>query len=252
MRMRAALVVDRVRATVGGNLAAVEAACASAAARGAGLVLFPEAALTGLINNDDPEHDLRLGRSLTGPDVARIAGAARRAGCHVAFGLLEREGTSLYDSAVLIDSAGEVALHYRRMQTQWHGPTADPSVYRQGDAQRVAETPFGRVGFLICGDLFDDGVVGRLRGVGPALVLVPMSRSFTGGGFDQARWDREEEAAYVARAAMLGCTVLIVNQLESEASTQSPAFGGAWVIGPRGDVLARRPLGEVGALVVDV
>jgi hypothetical protein len=40
-------------------------------------VVFPEAGLTGLINNDDPAHDLPLGREISGAVTDRLAPLAR-------------------------------------------------------------------------------------------------------------------------------------------------------------------------------
>ena len=56
--MKAALAVNKVTRDVPANLAGMEQLAEEAADAGADLVLFPEAALTGLINNDDPAHDL--------------------------------------------------------------------------------------------------------------------------------------------------------------------------------------------------
>jgi predicted amidohydrolase len=65
--MKAALVVNRVLPDVDANLANILKAAHAAADEGADLVVFPEAALTGLINNDDPAHDLPLGQPIPGP-----------------------------------------------------------------------------------------------------------------------------------------------------------------------------------------
>jgi predicted amidohydrolase len=247
--MRAALVIERVRATPAENTSLMVEACDHA--RGCDLVLFPEAALTGLVNNDDPAHDLPLGQTVPGPATDAIGHAARRNGQYVAFGLLEREGDGLYDAAVLLAPSGEIALHYRRIQPQWHGRGADPSVYCQGSAFPVAETALGRVAFVICGDLFDDGIVGHWRSESLDLALVPLSRSFSDGSFDQARWDAEEEAEYAARVAALGCTALLANQLEDPTLTPWPAFGGAMVVARDGTIGARWPLATAGTLVTE-
>jgi len=42
------------------------------------LVLFPEAAITGLINNDDPLHDLPLGLSIPGEFTHTLSEIAKR------------------------------------------------------------------------------------------------------------------------------------------------------------------------------
>ena len=249
--MRAALVVHRVGPSIEASLLAMEERVCQAAGPGADLVLFPEAALTGLANNDEPAHDLPLGQPIPGPATERLAAVAARHSVYLATGLLEREGGCLYDSAVLFDPAGSMVFRYRRIQPQWHGRGADRRVYRQGDRIEVAETPWGRVSCLLCGDLFDDTIVARLREVRPDLLLFPFARNFSDGSFDQDRWSREEEAAYAARAAVAGCTTLMVNLLEDAVEREYPGFGGAMVVSPLGEVLARWPLGSPGILCFD-
>ena len=124
--------MPRVTADPTVNLDRVEQMTADAAGSGARLVLLPEAALTGLINNDDPAHDLPLGQSIPGPATDRLGAVARLHSLWVGFGLFERDGDCLYDSAVLIAPDGSVALKYRRNQPQWHGIAAGPAIYRQG------------------------------------------------------------------------------------------------------------------------
>jgi N-carbamoylputrescine amidase len=223
-----------------------------AADAGADLVLFPEAAPTGLINNDVPAHDLPLGQPIPGPATERLAALARERALCLATGLLEREGQCLYDSAVLLGPDGAIHLHYRRIQPQWHGRDADPAVYRQGEAIAVAATPLGRLAVLLCGDLFDDAIVARVRDAQPDVLLFPFARGFGDGSFDQGRWDREEEPAYAARAALAGCTTLMVNLLEDPELGECPSFGGAMVVSATGQVLARRPLGQPGILLAAV
>ena len=70
--MKAALLVPRVTADRAANLHRAEQMTVDAATSGAELVLLPEAVLTGLINNDDPAHDLPLGQSVPGPATERL------------------------------------------------------------------------------------------------------------------------------------------------------------------------------------
>jgi predicted amidohydrolase len=249
--MRAALVVHRVVHDVEANFRWILHGVHQASAAGADLVLFPEAALTGLINDDRPSHDLPLGIEVPGPVMDQLAEAAARCGIWLGLGLLEREGTRLYDAAFLIAPTGQVGLHYRRMQPQWHGARADPSVYRQGDGLPVLHTPLGTFAFLICGDLFDDAIVHRFRALGPDWLLYPLARCFSEGAIDQQRWQEEELPDYVERVQRIGTTALMVNYLAGR-DLMGGAFGGAWVVRPDGEVATSLPLGEEGMLLVDL
>ncbi len=248
--MKAALLVPRVTADPAANLDRVEQMTADAAGSGAGLVLLPEAVLTGLINNDDPAHDLPLGQSIPGPATERLGAVARLNSLWIGFGLFERDGDCLYDSAVLIAPDGSVALRYRRNQPQWHGIGADSAVYRQGTSIEVARTPIGNVGFLICGDLFDDALVPRFRALRPDSLLFPFARCFSDGLADQARWDTEEMPEYVRQVVSVGVPALMTNYIGAPDIEECLSFGGAFAVSADGEVVASLPLGVEGALLV--
>jgi predicted amidohydrolase len=249
--MKAALIVHRVDQEVKANLRRILRGTEQARASGADLVLFAEAALTGLINDDCPSHDLPLGTEVPGPLTAQLAGAASAHGVWLGLGVLEREDDRLYDSALLFAPSGQLALHYRRMQPQWHGQHADPSVYRQGTELQLAHTSRGAFAFLLCGDLFDDSIVERFRALQADWLLFPLARCFSDGAIDQQRWEEEELPDYAERVRRARATALMVNYL-AEPDLLGGAFGGAWVIGRDGEVLSSLPLGEEGMLLVDL
>lgn len=65
--MKVALIINRVTYDIETNLSTIKRMSNEATDAGVDLILFPEAALTGLINNDDPSHDLPLGQIIPGP-----------------------------------------------------------------------------------------------------------------------------------------------------------------------------------------
>lgn len=250
--MRAALIVIPITGDKSRNLAAVLRLAGQAVTAGAELLLLPEAALTGLVTTDYPGHDLPLGDTIPGPTTEALATFCRARSVWLGIGLLERVGTRLYDSAVLINAAGNIALTYRRIQPGWHGSRAEPTVYCHGTDVPVARTPFGKVAFLICGDLFDDRVLGLFRQARPDLLLFPFARSFTAGSYDQTRWDREELPAYSEQVRRLKTPALMVNALSRPNGHGEAFFGGAWALSAEGEVLAARRLGAPGMLLVDL
>ncbi len=251
--MRVGLAVLSVGADPTANLRGLVDLAHQAADAHVDLVLFPEAAITGLINDDDPRHDLALGQPVPGPATEAVGEVARARGLWVGFGLLERAGDGLYDSAVLIDDRGELQLTYRRVNPQWHGPAAAGGTYRQGTEVPSAETPWGRFVVLLCGDLFDDGVVAQARERAPDIVWLPFARCFADGVVDQVRWDRSEMPAYTERVRRLGATTLMVNYLADGATLpDGGSFGGAFVVSPDGTILAQKPLGEPGLLQTEL
>ncbi len=248
--MRVALAVNPVSPDMRANRQAILALAEKATAAKADLLLFPEAALTGLCNDDDPAHDLPLGQPVPGPLTEELAAIAREGKMWLGFGLLERDGKKLYDTAVLLSATGEIALKYRRIHPGWHGPRASRAVYGHGDTIPVAETPWGRVAFLICGDLFDNAILRRVRTLSLDLLLYPFARD-TYVRPPDAWWAQEELPAYIERVRQLGVTTLMVNYLARDLPDDT-TFGSAVIVRGDGTRLAYYPPGRVGLLLGDL
>ncbi|MBV8527606.1 MAG: carbon-nitrogen hydrolase family protein [Candidatus Dormibacteraeota bacterium] len=218
------------------------------AASAADLVLFCEAAPTALCITDDSAHDLSRGEAIPGPAIAALRAAARRMHIWIGFGLLERAGGRLYDSAALIDRHGRLRLHYRRIDPQWHGPRADPTVYGEGHETPVLEDEFGRMGFLIGGDVFNDGAMGRMWAQRPDVVLVPNARGLDAGMHGDDAWSRTEQAAYAERFKAMNTSGLAVSCLAADDES-SGCVGGAAAVDSQGRIVAELPAGAEAVLV---
>ncbi len=235
------------------NLAQMTDLCERAARGRADLVVFCEAAVTGFAGNDDSHHDLGLGELVPGPATAVLGSVARRLGLWVAFGLFERVGSALHDSAVLIDRSGAVRQVYRRIDPHWHRPDADPAVYRQGADLAPLTADFGAVTTLICGDLFNEDVLRRCRAVRPDVVLVPMARGFDADIADEDQRQSQEQTIYARQLQKTGAAGLVVSQLGGhDGQNATAAFGGALAIAADGTLVAAWPLHTEGLLLVDV
>jgi len=115
-------------------------------AGGTKLVVFPEATLSGFPTR---ENVADVAQSLDGPALATVRDAARRAGVSVAVGLAEREGARFYNTTVLIDQSGEIALRYRKT----HLWASDVGVFTPGDRFETCVWNGLTVGLLICYDI---------------------------------------------------------------------------------------------------
>jgi nitrilase len=146
--------------------ATVDKVCAlvaEAAANGARLVAFPEVFVAGypywswVMNPIEGsawfEKLARSAIEIPGPEIRRIAQAARRHRIHVVVGVNERSpcgvGT-LWNTLVTIGEDGRLLGRHRKLVPTW----AEKLTWAPGDASalRVHDTPIGKLGALACGE----------------------------------------------------------------------------------------------------
>lgn len=134
-----------------------------AAAQGAQLLVFPEAFIGGYPKGADfhiylggrtPQgraefkqyHDAAV--SADGPEIAQLAKAAGQHRMHVVVGIIERDGGTLYCTAVYLGADGRILGKHRKLM-----PTAlERLVWGFGDGSTLAavDTPWGKLGAVIC------------------------------------------------------------------------------------------------------
>lgn len=148
------------------NLDGIVAAVTSAAAD---LVVFPECALSGY-GFDSRQAGLAAAEPVPGPVTAAVARACKASGAHVIFGLLERDGERLFNSAALVGPDG-LAGCYRKMHLPHLG--IDRFADRGDRGFPVFQTPLGRIGILICYDLSFPEAARVLKLDGAQLLVVP-------------------------------------------------------------------------------
>jgi predicted amidohydrolase len=145
------------------NLAKYQCFIRHASELGASLIVFPEQALQGYLWARDPgltldsevfEYHYQHAETMTGPALSAIAQSCREKDIHVAIGFTEAMPVygggiaGLFNSMALIGPTGAVGV-YRKV----HQPGAELHIYRAGRSFPVYQTPFGRVGMLVCYDI---------------------------------------------------------------------------------------------------
>ncbi len=176
-----------------GNLARIENAVAEAAGAGAAIACLPEMAIYGWVNPD--AH--RRARLIPGKDSQRLCEMARKHKVAVCVGLAEKDGESLYDSALLIDDAGNIVLKHRKINLLSELMTPP---YTPGRDVGIAETRFGRIGILICADTHDPAILKRMADRQPDLVLVPYGYAASEQAWPEHGKELERVVANAAKA----------------------------------------------------
>ncbi|HWI82178.1 carbon-nitrogen hydrolase family protein [Ramlibacter sp.] len=240
---------------------------AEAAARGVQLLVFPEAFLGGYPKGADfhiylggrtPEGRAEFRRyheaavTVDGPEIAQLAKAAARHQMYAVVGIIERDGGTLYCTAVYLGPDGRVLGKHRKLM-----PTAlERLVWGFGDGSTLAavDTPFGRLGAVICWENYMPALRMAMYQQRVALYCAPTAD------------DRDTWAASMQHIALEGrCFVLsacqhlrrsqfpdaIANRLPGAADTVLMR-GGSVIVNPLGQLLAGPVFNEDALLTAEL
>jgi len=223
------------------NLKAMEKDILAAGRKGADLVMFGELYLTGYRIKD---RVARLAEALDGPSVKRIAKAARRAGCHVLFGMPERDTRirgAIYNSAVLVRPKGGPEV-YRKWFLPNFGPFEEKIHYTPGKGVKVFDTDAGRIGVFICYDIFFPELAKAYALMGAELLAVLSAAP------SSSRFFFEHLAQ--ARAIENAIPLAYCNRVGVEEGLKF--FGGSVLVGARGGIIAKAKVYEEEVVSADV
>ena len=254
------------------TVARAESLMHEAAQRGAQVLVFPEAFLGGYPKGAD-FHIYIGGRTpqgredfkkyfdaavtLDGPELARLAKTAGREKLYVCIGIIERDGGTLYCTAVYLGAGaqgeGRVLGYHRKLM-----PTALERLvwgYGDGSTLKAIDTPYGKLGAVICWENYMPAMRMAMYQQRVALYCAPTAD------------DRDSWIASMQHIAMEGrCFVLsscqhlrrtdfpmdaMHNRLP-EADDTLLMRGGSCIIGPLGQVLAGPVYGEDVLLTAEI
>jgi predicted amidohydrolase len=133
----------------------------------ADLILLPE----GITIIGTGKSYVEVAETVPGATTEKLGALARRHKAWVAAGIYERDGRAVYNTAVLVDREGRLAGKYRKVylprEEVERGLTP-------GNAYPVFETDFGRVGLMICYDVFFPDPARALAAQGADMILLPI------------------------------------------------------------------------------
>jgi len=249
------------------TLAKTRALGLEAADRGANLIVFPEAfvsayprgmtfgAVIGERSRDGREWFRRYWESsvdVPGEAAAALGAVARECAAHLVIGVVERDGGTLYCTALFFAPDGTLLGKHRKLM-----PTASERlVWGQGDGSTmpVFDTAIGKIGAAICWENYMPLYRTALYAKGVQLYVAPTADS------------RDSWIATVRHIALEGrCFVLSCNQFarRSDYPHDYPADlpadpgaivtrGGSCIVNPLGEIIAGPVYDEEVILTADV
>ncbi len=172
------------------NWTRIERLVREAATEGdAKVVVTPEGALDGYVINEvnattGEEKDIlvkkfiELAEPLDGRYIKKASKLSDELDIYLVLGFLELDNETTYNTAVLIDPDGDIIGKYSKTHFA-QGYTINPSCYVPGEQYPVFQTPFGKVGMMICYDrqLPEPARILSLKGA--QMLFVPSYGSYT-------------------------------------------------------------------------
>ncbi|MFC3283624.1 carbon-nitrogen hydrolase [Litchfieldella rifensis] len=233
------------------SLAESEAGVRELATRGAELVMLQELHATHYFCQYEDTALFDLAEPLDGPTGQRLAALAAELDIVLVGSLFERRAPGLYhNTAVVYDRGRGQVGHYRKM----HIPD-DPGFYEKfyftpgdGDAGRGFEpidTSVGRLGLLVCWDQWYPEAARLMALAGAELLLYPTAIGWHPPDDDAEKARQKDAWTLIQRSHGVanGLPVLVANRVghEPDLSEVSPGidfWGGSFVCGPQGELLA--------------
>ena len=134
-----------------------------AAGHGVKIAVFPECAVHGYMDpitwrswsrkKADPDHAKQVAETVPGPSTRLLGELAYRFDMYIAIGLIEVEDDAFYNTQVLLGPDGGIKARHRK-QSLW--TPGDSRWCTKGDRPvQVVDSPFGRLGLMICYDFHD-------------------------------------------------------------------------------------------------
>jgi predicted amidohydrolase len=203
-----------------------------AADQGAQLIVLPELASSGYVFNDEAEAERTAESAGDGPIVEALQSVCARHTCYVVVGVNERAGKQRYNSAVLVGPEGTLGA-YRKLHL-FHN---EKSWFEPGSELPVIDTPIGRIGFVICFDLWFPEPSRALALAGADIISVPTNWV---ASFKRTVWDErgycQGDYIAMATAAQNGVVMVCADRVGEERGTTF--LGASIIVGADGWPLA--------------
>jgi len=228
------------------NLDMIEAAVEKGIKERAGVVIFPELALTGYFLKDlVPEVAL----SIDSTEIKRLLALSRH--ISIAVGFVEVTADYRFYNSALYLEEGEIRHRHRKVYLPTYGLFDEQRYLARGLRLRSFDTRFGRMGILICEDMWHLSASYVLAMDG-ATTIICLSSSPGRGIMDEENlgsttaWQKLNSTT----AMFLNCRVLYCNRVGYEDGVNF--WGGSEAVGPNGEMTARGKILEEDFIIAEI
>jgi len=187
------------------------------------LVVCPELFMSGY---NVGSHLHKLAEPADGAFAQSVADLARQTGTAICYGYPERDGETVYNSALVVSATGEMLANHRKLAIP---PGFEQSVFTPGNQLTSFELGGMKCALVICYDAEFPETVRAACMAGAQMVIIPTALG--------AQWDQVAHHVVPARAFENGCYALYANHAGSEGDITYA--GASCIVGPDGRDLAR-------------
>lgn len=230
---------------VADNLALIEEHTQQAISAKADLIVFPELALTGYFLKDlVPE----VARRLDSPEIKRLVELSRD--ISIAVGIVEETDDYRFFNSALYLEDGAIRHLHRKVYLPTYGLFDEQRYLARGERFRAFDTRFGRMGMLICEDMWhlSSSYILAMDG---ATSLICLSSSPGRGVEGDSLGSADAWQQLTSTTAMfLNCRVLYCNRVGYEDGVNF--WGGSEYIAPSGESMVRARLFEEDAVEASI
>lgn len=218
----------------------------AARVRKAGLTYFPELSLTGYQLKDlVPDVALRP----TAPDFERLVAASR--GMGVGFGFVEESDDHRFYNSYAYCEDGKLVHVHRKVYLPTYGLFEEGRLYASGEQFRAFATRHGRMGVLLCEDVWHPSSMYVLSQDGADLVIAAAASPLRGADTSGEPSNIDVwNTALQMYSQLFGCFVVLVNRVGFEDGLAF--WGGSRVLAPGGRMAFEAPLLDSGLYVCDI
>jgi predicted amidohydrolase len=222
------------------------ASIAAARAQRAQLVVFPELSTAGYQLKDLVPDVAMRGDS---PRFRRLVAASR--GLALGFGFVEESADHRFFNSYAFCEDGDLVHVHRKVYLPTYGLFEEGRLYAAGEHLRAFDARLGRLGALLCEDLWHPSAMYVLSLDGAELVIAAAASPLRGADVsgepsNVGVWQN----ALQMYSQLFGCFVVFVNRVGFEDGLSF--WGGSRIVAPGGRVAFDAPLLEAGLFTCDI
>lgn len=252
MRLRAACIQFAPRkAQMAANLDRISDLVRQAVGAGVRLAVFPEGSVAGYFLEGGVLECSFSRESLEAEFAARLTGLA--APIDFAVGFYEADGNDLHNSVAYVEArpdAVRVTHIYRKFFLPTYGVFDEERYVSPGRELCVFDAEFGRVGLLICEDVWHSIMPTLVAVAGADLLLVPSASPAR--GFHGAVPDNLERYGRLLQGIAEEHGMFVMNSMLCGFEGGKGFAGGSAIFDPYGSRLSQGPLHDEHILVADM